>query len=378
MISILAYADETPNITKGSSYTYNDTYGYGCYISGNYIHIKGIRISYFTQATPEVWNALRAENVNHCIFEELVIDHNGAGFIINSDSDDNLVLNCDSHHNRDPLSPTPYNNGDGLGCNYIPFGNSNTFRGCRSWFNADDGFDIFRNEGNMIIDSCWAWNNGYRDDSFTPSTTSNGDGTGFKLGDQFENHSTQTLRTIRNSIAYNNRTQGFDENVLQCLVNIYNCTAFANGRIGFSLNGYPHTIRNCVGYANGTYNAIPDLAAILSNNTFLYGGNENPAYTVTSNDFASITSTGIDGVRRLDGGLPNISFLHLVETSDLVNAGINVGLPYSGTAPDIGAFEYGIIPSDPPDPPDPPTPSSESTVKHGYYRVVYNLNTVIH
>jgi hypothetical protein len=230
----------------------------------------------------------------------------------------------------------------------------------------------------MIIDSCWAWNNGYRDDSFTPSTTSNGDGTGFKLGDQFENHSTQTLRTIRNSIAYNNRTQGFDENVLQCLVNIYNCTAFANGRIGFSLNGYPHTIRNCVGYANGTYNAIPDLAAILSNNTFLYGGNENPAYTVTSNDFASITSTGIDGARRLDGGLPNISFLHLVETSDLVNAGINVGLPYSGTAPDIGAFEYGIIPSDPPDPPDPPTPSSESTVKHGYYRVVYNLNTVIH
>jgi hypothetical protein len=38
-----------------------------------------------------------------------------------------------------------------------------------------------------------------------------------------------------------------------------------------------------------------------------------------------------------------ITFLQLATGSDLINAGMNVGLPYSGSLPDLGAFESGLV-----------------------------------
>ena len=37
--------------------------------------------------------------------------------------------------------------------------------------------------------------------------------------------------------------------------------------------------------------------------------------------------------------------MHLASSSDLINAGTNVGYPYYGSAPDIGAFEYAAAPT---------------------------------
>jgi hypothetical protein len=37
--------------------------------------------------------------------------------------------------------------------------------------------------------------------------------------------------------------------------------------------------------------------------------------------------------------LPDIDYLKLVPGSDLRNAGVDLGLPYSGSAPDLGVFE---------------------------------------
>ena len=54
--------------------------------------------------------------------------------------------------------------------------------------------------------------------------------------------------------------------------------------------------------------------------------------------------SGMDGARQADGSMPNLRFLKLATGSDLINAGVNVGLPYVGTAPDIGAFEYTQFP----------------------------------
>ncbi|HZY25619.1 MAG TPA: T9SS type A sorting domain-containing protein, partial [Bacteroidales bacterium] len=61
--------------------------------------------------------------------------------------------------------------------------------------------------------------------------------------------------------------------------------------------------------------------------------------TVTDGDFVSVNSTGVDGSRQADGSLPSISFLHLVAGSGLIDAGVDAGLAYIGTAPDLGAFE---------------------------------------
>ena len=43
--------------------------------------------------------------------------------------------------------------------------------------------------------------------------------------------------------------------------------------------------------------------------------------------------------RKPDGSLPDSDFLRLAPQSDLVDAGIDVGLPFAGGRPDLGALE---------------------------------------
>lgn len=47
--------------------------------------------------------------------------------------------------------------------------------------------------------------------------------------------------------------------------------------------------------------------------------------------------------RKADGSLPDINFMKLAPGSDLIDAGINVGLPFSGSAPDLGFSESGPV-----------------------------------
>jgi hypothetical protein len=37
--------------------------------------------------------------------------------------------------------------------------------------------------------------------------------------------------------------------------------------------------------------------------------------------------------------LPDVDFLHLASGSDLIDGGVDVGLDFDGSAPDLGAFE---------------------------------------
>jgi hypothetical protein len=56
------------------------------------------------------------------------------------------------------------------------------------------------------------------------------------------------------------------------------------------------------------------------------------------------------GPRQPDGSLPAIDFLKLAPGSHLIDAGVDVGLPYNGPAPDLGWFESGtaapVLPGD--------------------------------
>jgi len=48
------------------------------------------------------------------------------------------------------------------------------------------------------------------------------------------------------------------------------------------------------------------------------------------------------GSREADGSMPAAcTMLHLAAGSKMIDKGTNVGLPYAGTAPDLGAYEYG-------------------------------------
>lgn len=63
--------------------------------------------------------------------------------------------------------------------------------------------------------------------------------------------------------------------------------------------------------------------------------------TITGQDLSLIA--GMLGPRQSDGSLPDLDFLKLTENSQMIDKGIDVGLSYTGSAPDLGAYEYGII-----------------------------------
>ena len=76
--------------------------------------------------------------------------------------------------------------------------------------------------------------------------------------------------------------------------------------------------------------------------------------TPVAKDFLSITDPSVSGTgqviettspafgpRQADGSLPNIDFLKLAAGSQMIDKGTDVGLPYTGAAPDLGAYEYG-------------------------------------
>ena len=62
--------------------------------------------------------------------------------------------------------------------------------------------------------------------------------------------------------------------------------------------------------------------------------------TLSELDLGLLIAEAAMAPRNADGSLPNNGFARLVLGSDLIDRGVNVGLPYKGLAPDLGAYEY--------------------------------------
>ena len=158
-----------------------------------------------------------------------------------------------------------------------------------------------------------------------------GNGNGFKMGGNYYRHNA----ILKNCLSFNNKDKGFDQNHNKGSMTLYNCTAFSNGRnykIDEALaTGKTLTVTNCVSAGTGSV-SIGGFAIQTTNS---WNG-----FTVTDADFVSIDPAAAYGARNADGSLPNIAFMHLAAGSDLVDRGTDVGLPYNGYAPDLGAFEY--------------------------------------
>ena len=67
---------------------------------------------------------------------------------------------------------------------------------------------------------------------------------------------------------------------------------------------------------------------------------DDPSMTVTGKDLSTIP--GILGPRNADGSIPNVGFLKLKKGSRAIDKGVDLGFPFVGEAPDLGAFEYGM------------------------------------
>ena len=335
-VNIWAYGTETPVLDfSGMSAYWGSSSGRGIQIDDgvDWVHIKGLTIQNARD------NGLYAESKNN-VFEQLVTRWNAdSGLQLSGSASNNLILNSDSYENYDPQNNGE--NADGFALKFSELGPGNVVRGCRAWSNSDDGWDMWESTtGGVLVEDSWSFDNGkiiqqfYDVDAleFGDLTTwnFNGDGNGFKLGQDGGPH------VLNNVLVWENQVRGIDVNGNGYGVTVNNATVYNSGRnwqfdetSSETLN--QHLLTNNISFA-GTNSDTFYSGVTSSHNTW----NGIPA---DAGDFLSLDDTIARGPRQADGSLPESDFLKLVPGSNLIDAGIDVGLPYNGAAPDLGAFE---------------------------------------
>ncbi len=297
----------------------------GLYISKNYWYIKGLEIKNAGD------NGVYISGSHNIVENCSIHDNQDSGMQLSGGASYNKIINCDSYFNCDPGQ----GNADGFAPK-LDVGEGNYFYGCRSWQNSDDGWDGYMRGANDVtttLENCWCFMNGYLKDG----SKSSGNGNGFKMGGSDD----KTLMhdfILKNCISFDNLVKGFDQNNNKGSMTLINCSGYRNGTnysISLALNtGKTLTIKNCISYNGASANSIGSFAIEATNSWQLQG-------SLTDADFLSPDTAGVRGPRKADGSLPDITFLHIKPTSPLVDAGTDVGLPFNGNAPDLGAFESG-------------------------------------
>jgi MYXO-CTERM domain-containing protein len=268
----------------------------------------------------------------------------------------NLILNCDSHDNYDPTTTQgDGQNADGFGVHYQTGGATTIIRGCRSWWNSDDGYDLINQEIPVTVENSWAFGCGYS--NYGAGRPADGNGNGFKMGSS----KTGIRHLVQNNVAWGNKANGFYANHSAGGNTWYNNTSFQNGTQydmlasswngdvrtdGVTLTGTKvHIMRNNIGFPNKN---------VSMNGVDTQFNTWDLNITPAAKDFLSITDTTVGGTgqaiettslalgpRQADGSLPNVDFLKLAAGSAMIDKGTDVQLPFVGAAPDLGAYEFG-------------------------------------
>jgi hypothetical protein len=388
-----AYPGETPvfdfsGISDPNKYSCRQV---GVRVDASWVHLEGL----------ELTGTLQLNNMNHeswCvyvtggsnnIFERLDAHHNmGPGFFVQAGSN-NTFLNCDSHENEDTMTSNgDGQSADGFGCHPNRVGDTgNVFHGCRAWWNSDDGWDFINATEACTVEYSWSWYNGYKPDAISggqPVSLTAGNGNGFKGGGYGDPQTGVPAKppqhTIRFDCAFYNKANGLYANHGIVSPYVYDNTSFNNGTDVdmLGLNGTTVTsvgiLRNNLAYSNNGHGLLADMTHGGPISDEYNSWDSNLGLKITDADFQSVSfappsscpaayvaggtrccapsdSTcfgGMAGARNPDGSLPAGVFLRLAAASSLIDKGTNVGLPYSGMAPDLGCFESGLAydPSD--------------------------------
>jgi hypothetical protein len=357
-INYFAYQGEVPVFDFTNLQISTTGYTMGFVVSGSYLHFKGLEIC----CVPMNMYSNNGISVNtpaaNDTFELLNMHHNSGNgiFVGNKSGGGHLILNCDAHDNYDATSNQGQGqNADGFGVHYQTTGGTTIIRGCRSWWNSDDGYDLINQEVPVTVENSWAMMNGYAMyGTFNPA---DGNGNGFKMGSS----KTGIRHLVQNNVAWKNKANGFYANHSTGGNTWYNNTSFMNGSqynmlassfdasgnvvMTVTLSGaLAHIMRNNIGYPNNNQNMTGvdtmfnswDLGITPASSDF--ASTSDPSVSMTG---MQIEGMGALGPRQADGSLPNVDFLHLSAGSRMIDKGTDVGLPYLGTAPDLGAYEYG-------------------------------------
>jgi hypothetical protein len=346
-------------------------------VNVQFIHFKDLEVKNVFQCDSTIDGAIAAADCANLTFEHVIVHDVGErGYWIQGGAwgefttdpppqfpyDTTRWINCDTYNLCDTLV---YNMGNAADAwKTIQYkGNYVSWEGCRAWNYSDDGWDPSAiNGATRVFNNCWAMA-GEKYINIDPD----GDGAernGFKnfgFGNgEFDPVDYPTIIMTNCVAAF--CSNGFGE--LNYTTNglYYNNTAYKNeiGFFGFEASEeHPRTsvYRNNISYASiGKDPGLgqPYEVALMgdsyaeSHNTWDWKRGYpyfavTDSVTVTDGDFVELDEDAIyaqlTAPRNPDGSLPDISVLHLVPESDLVDAGIDVGLPYNGSAPDIGAFE---------------------------------------
>jgi Protein of unknown function (DUF1565) len=320
------------------------------YVTGSYIHLKGfevvgVQVTIKTHTQSECFENHGSNN----IYEQLSM-HDGMaiGFYLLAGSN-NLILNCDAYRNWDNFSENGRGgNTDGFGSHPRAGSKNNIFRGCRAWFNSDDGYDLINSAEATTFENCWAFYNGFNKDF-----ASQGDGNGFKaggyglkkIGNEIPNPVPRMV--IQFCLAVRNKANGFYSNHHTGGSNWYNNSAYRNNSSNYNMlnrlkdttqdvPGFDHIMYNNLGYKGGKEIVQMDATkCTLANNYF------DMNLQATDADFVSLDENHLTAPRKADGSLPDIDFMQLKSTSQFVDKGKAIGFAFKGVAPDLGAFEWG-------------------------------------
>jgi hypothetical protein len=229
---ILNFATQ-PRLACGVEPT--DKNQYGIDIGADYYKVQGLEIANANDSGILIQGA--HDTVQDCD----VHDSGDTGILISSSSGytgsgtNETILDCDSHHNDD--TQCDGSNADGFGAKKGS-GTGNVFDGCRSWDNADDGFDFFAWTDVVTVKNSWAFGQG----ASTAGTGSNGNG--FKMGGD----KVSAAHVMSNCFAFdNNETAGgshvsdwgFTNNSNPATIKCTGCGAWNNK--GGSFQSITHT-----------------------------------------------------------------------------------------------------------------------------------------
>jgi MYXO-CTERM domain-containing protein len=325
------------------------------HVTGSYLHFKGLEEKGVPMINDSNNGIAVDDPASNDIFELLNLHHNAGNgiFIGTKQGGGHQIINCDAHDNYDP-SPngkSPGENADGFGVHYQTKGDSTIIRGCRAWWNSDDGYDFINQEVPVTIENSYAYGSGY----INSGTGQAGNGNCFKIGSS----KTGIRHLVQNNVAWGCRASGFYANHSSGGNTWYNNTAYKNGTQfnmlastwsapngggtrtdGVSLTGAKaHILRNNIGFPNDNQY----IGASYGTDSQFNSWDLN--ITPKDSDFLSVAvptpGSGILGPRQADGSPPNVDFLKLAAGSGMIDKGTDVKLPFVGAAPDLGAYEYG-------------------------------------
>jgi hypothetical protein len=323
-IRYLAYKDEKPifDLSLVKPEARIDAF----FVTADWIHIRGLEVVGVQVTLKNHTQSICFENAgSHNVFEQLRMHDGQAIGYYSTKGADNLVLNCDAWNNWDYTSENGKGgNVDGFGCHPAKGSTGNVLRGCRAWFNSDDGFDCINSAETVTFENCVAAYNGY-----STRMESLGDGNGFKAGgygstpvDRLPNPIPRHV--VRNCVAVGNKANGFYSNHHLGGSDWTNNTAYRNGA-NFNMlcrekdnktdvDGYGHKLRNNLSFKPRGKSDIAkfDAAKCQSeNNSWDLG------LKLTEKDFASIEEKEMFEARQADGSLPRTNFLRPTGDSPL-------------------------------------------------------------